>query len=871
MSCSNGKGLGVGGNSSIAWLRPPPGMEGGGARSSVSWGNRAGGGGGVPSLNGHADKSVANTGEGNGQLWQIILRERFLHLILSMVGQSVTLMTNDGRTIEGILHTFTPFANLADEAMGNVYVVKASRTLNEEGKGDDGTAVIIEEGSTVVIPAHNVSSVTVKSMRLDSGMVVDALAGKVVDTLQTDSQISGGRGADNNLVAAGSAWTLTGSLNEALGGGAMSLSGDVPGTRGADTLNWRAAAARGGGQKPSATDGFKSSCGEGGLDGSVGEWDQFSANEMKFNVKASFDENLYTTKLDVSNIDVSRRVEAERIAREIESQMSINMHVAEERNQTFASDYDEEDRYSGVLTKDLKARPVVLASGVKSPVPGKSMNYAAAAQAAGKKGSTAESIAKSTATAAATTATAALSEDIDKAATSAADKLSPPPSLKSQQVKASLEERKFKSISTDVTSDFGGLDEKEAVIVDEMYTKMYQPEENDEKNAAAVTSSIKLNPNAKAFTFNPTAKTFTPTFAAPSPSPPIATVHQPMDAQMMPLHLGPVDFSGGSHMMGNMGQGGPQFVSLHGMMPMMNGQHHQTMQKYPSLYGQQPMLQPMPPVPTQRQGGGLPQPGHEDSASSVTGESSETAPPQQLQPLQQQQPQYTQQMGAYGVIPPGGYPGYHYGQSQSQAGRGVVLPGTLGGYLSPSVPGNLRHAQMQLLPPGANPYGAQRMYAPGPYQQHMMNPPQMGVSSLGTSAAANMMRGGPPPSYYGVGPGMGYAVGYSHHGGGKPDHNNNAYRDRNNSMQRGGGVSNFAGRVRQKGKGKNPGRLYQHQNSQSSQDSRYRQTNEASPSADGSGDGGGDAAGGSGSAEQGAPDVLSGAPLDRGAPKELGK
>ena len=108
-----------------------------------------------------------------------------------------------------------------------------------------------------------------------------------------------------------------------------------------------------------ARGGMASGGGGGGLDGSIGDWDQFSANEKKFGVKASFDKNLYTTKLDVSSIDASRRAEAERIAREIDSTSSTNMHVAEERNQAIAGDYDEEDRYSGVLTKDLKARQIL--------------------------------------------------------------------------------------------------------------------------------------------------------------------------------------------------------------------------------------------------------------------------------------------------------------------------------------------------------------------------------------------------------------------------------------------------------------------------------------------------------------------------------
>lgn len=548
MSGSSNKGPSAGGNSKSAWSRPlgggvrgqhpPPGLDGGGARPG-SWGTAS-----SSSLNG----KFANTSEANARQILLVLRERFLHLILSMVGQSVTLMTKDGRVIEGTLHTFTPFANLANEAMCNVYVVKACHEIGGIGMVDDK----IVQGSTVVIPAHKVSSVMVKSMRL-GGMAADTLTGKVVDTFQIDSQISGGKGTDHNLIAAGIAWTTTGDVDEVLGG-----------MRGADTLNWRAAATRGDGQRPSAIDSVKLSFVGGGLDETIGDWDQFSANENKFNVKASFDENLYTTKLDMSSIDLSRRVEAERIAREIVSQTSSNMHVVEERNQASDTDFDEEDRYSGVLTNDLKVRAVVPASGVqdiggekKLSVPGKVMNYAAAAQAAAKKGLVAESAASATASAP-FVAVSRLYEDNDEA--SSADKL-PPPLLLSKMANASLEKRSFDPISANSLNDAESSDEKDNVIVVDIHSKKVGPQENDKNKAAATTSSIKLNPNAKAFMFNPTAKTFTPSFAAPPP--PIAAVHQPMliDAQqIMTPHHGSVDYSGGSQ---NMGSGSAQLVSMH--------------------------------------------------------------------------------------------------------------------------------------------------------------------------------------------------------------------------------------------------------------------------------------------------------------------
>ena len=73
------------------------------------------------------------------------------------------------------------------------------------------------------------------------------------------------------------------------------------------------------------------------LSGTIGDWDQFSANEAKFNVRATYDENLYTTSLDVSDIDLAKRAAAERIAHEIESTVSSNQHISEKVGYLFGA------------------------------------------------------------------------------------------------------------------------------------------------------------------------------------------------------------------------------------------------------------------------------------------------------------------------------------------------------------------------------------------------------------------------------------------------------------------------------------------------------------------------------------------------------
>lgn len=80
-------------------------------------------------------------------------------------------------------------------------------------------------------------------------------------------------------------------------------------------------------------------------------WDQFAVNEQLFGVTASFDEDVYTTKLDRSAADFKERErKAQRIANEINGAIAINPHIAEERNQNVDdSGVNEEDKYGAVV------------------------------------------------------------------------------------------------------------------------------------------------------------------------------------------------------------------------------------------------------------------------------------------------------------------------------------------------------------------------------------------------------------------------------------------------------------------------------------------------------------------------------------------
>eukprot|EP00268_Persea_americana_P028659 TRINITY_DN277_c0_g1_i2.p1 TRINITY_DN277_c0_g1~~TRINITY_DN277_c0_g1_i2.p1 ORF type:complete len:636 (-),score=152.69 TRINITY_DN277_c0_g1_i2:323-2230(-) len=80
------------------------------------------------------------------------------------------------------------------------------------------------------------------------------------------------------------------------------------------------------------------------------KWDQFETNEALFGVKSTFNEELYTTKLERGPQTRELEREALRIAREIEGEETQDLHLAEERG-IFQEDFDfdEESRFSSVF------------------------------------------------------------------------------------------------------------------------------------------------------------------------------------------------------------------------------------------------------------------------------------------------------------------------------------------------------------------------------------------------------------------------------------------------------------------------------------------------------------------------------------------
>ncbi|KAG2650943.1 hypothetical protein PVAP13_1NG475000 [Panicum virgatum] len=79
-------------------------------------------------------------------------------------------------------------------------------------------------------------------------------------------------------------------------------------------------------------------------------WDQFETNAALFGVKSTFNEEIYTTKLERGPHMRELEKHASRIAREIEGEDTRDIHLAEERGLFLGDDldHDEEIKYSAV-------------------------------------------------------------------------------------------------------------------------------------------------------------------------------------------------------------------------------------------------------------------------------------------------------------------------------------------------------------------------------------------------------------------------------------------------------------------------------------------------------------------------------------------
>ena len=87
-------------------------------------------------------------------------------------------------------------------------------------------------------------------------------------------------------------------------------------------------------------------------------WDQFELNKKMYNVVSTYDENLYTTKLDKNKISEEDKKYADKMYKEImsSSKNEKNVHILEDRGIIKQKDdeFNEEDKYSSVIRNKNK-------------------------------------------------------------------------------------------------------------------------------------------------------------------------------------------------------------------------------------------------------------------------------------------------------------------------------------------------------------------------------------------------------------------------------------------------------------------------------------------------------------------------------------
>ncbi|RHY57934.1 hypothetical protein DYB38_000660 [Aphanomyces astaci] len=234
-----------------------------------------------------------------------LLRHRALYTFLFYMGRSVEVTLKDQSKYTGVLDCIDP-----DDF---TVVLKNTQRLTPGNEP-------FETGSTFVIQQYLLAHIATNGHPKDdsSSSSVDGAHGKPLhpgqqSSFQTDGDITNNSHAHlyGRELQTASSW-LDPSLD----------SGDLDASRGGKT-----------------------------------SWNQFEVNSKLFGVKNTYDENLYTTKLDKSKISFEQSKAAEKLAREIESQTSQNHHVSEERGKYTQDSIDEEARYSSVEDKVKVSTP----------------------------------------------------------------------------------------------------------------------------------------------------------------------------------------------------------------------------------------------------------------------------------------------------------------------------------------------------------------------------------------------------------------------------------------------------------------------------------------------------------------------------------
>ncbi|KAJ1696292.1 hypothetical protein LUZ63_004804 [Rhynchospora breviuscula] len=230
-------------------------------------------------------------------------RDRLMYVVTYLIGLPVDVHVKNGSIISGIFHA-------ANDKDFGVVLKMAQITKDSSARGQKSLADIVKKPQTMIIPARDVVQIIAKDVALtiDELMNSGSATEKKKDLL-IDSVISQSRHVEERELER---WAPDGDESDCLELETMYT-----------------------GRKWSRN------------------WDQFETNEALFGVKSTFNEEIYTTKLEKGPHMKELEMHASRIAREIEGEDTDDLHLAEERGINFVDnlDIDEELRYSAV-TRD---------------------------------------------------------------------------------------------------------------------------------------------------------------------------------------------------------------------------------------------------------------------------------------------------------------------------------------------------------------------------------------------------------------------------------------------------------------------------------------------------------------------------------------
>ncbi len=182
------------------------------------------------------------------------MRDRFLFITQQLIGFEVEVERTDGVWLTGVFHT----AHTTTQHNFSIIV----KMVRVKGKGEAAAKEAgITPGQTLVLEAREFRQVFCPSMEIGTNRAVEARTG-----LMTDSAISGKQ---------------------------------KEGLYGRDLTKWEADGA--------------DATGDLEMTDEDGTWDQFEANKRLFNIDSTFNEDLYTTKLDYHLTDAALQAKAERV------------------------------------------------------------------------------------------------------------------------------------------------------------------------------------------------------------------------------------------------------------------------------------------------------------------------------------------------------------------------------------------------------------------------------------------------------------------------------------------------------------------------------------------------------------------------------